>query len=194
MAVMDNQLQDAPNTAQTDAGAAQVAADTAPKVPVKRGTFAQKTSEWPNVTWTWADGEVNTYDVTTFPEEVVRQATLHGFKQKGGDSYASAKSLIEAKGMFQKVMDALATGWTVRTPSAEQEDPVEMLAQAVFNALTEYAKESGKVAPDFDTVLAKVTGAEPAERRNFKKDPKVSYHIAAAKAKSAESPLAAFGM
>lgn len=190
---MDNVIQDAANTPQTDQGAVGTAPAAAGE-PRKRGQFAVKTSEWPNVTWTWADGTVDTFDVTTFPEDVVRQATLHGFKQKGGDSYASAKSLTEAQGMFAKVMDALKSGWTVRVPSAEADDPVEMLAQAVFNALTDYANEQGKVAPDFPTVLAKVQGAEAAERRNFKKDPKVSMHLASAKAKATDNPLAAFGM
>lgn len=156
----------------------------------KRGTYAVKTSEWPIVTWTWADGRTDRVDVTTLPEEVQRQATLHGIKQKGGDSYASAKSLIEAQGMFDKVMDALRQGWTVRIPAGEVEDPIETLASAVHAALTEYAQDTGKIAPDFQTVLAKMTAAEPADRRKYKQDPKVAYHLATLKAKSQESPLA----
>jgi hypothetical protein len=163
----------------------QAPTETALPVDKKlRGVYAKKTSAWPVATWTWADGRIDNIDVTTFPEATRQEAELHGFKQKLGDAYSGAKNVGEAQGDFDKALDALRAGWTSRV-AGEAEDPVEMLAQAVFTALQDYGK-----SPDFATILAKVQGVEPAERRKYKADPKVAYRLAELKAKSTESPLA----
>jgi hypothetical protein len=159
---------------------------TAPvEAPVKaRGVYAKKASAWPNATWTWSDGRVDTVDVSALPEDTQHEATLHGVKQKLGDAYSGAKSLTEAQGMFDKALDALKAGWTSRVSGGEADDPVEMLTQAVFAALQDYGK-----APEFSTILAKVQAADAAERRKYKQDPKVAYRLAEIKAKSQESPI-----
>ncbi len=172
-------------TNETQAVAETVPPTTeAPTTVKSRGVYAKKASAWPNATWTWSDGRVDTVDVSALPEDTQHEATLHGVKQKLGDAYSGAKSLGEAQGMFDKALEALKNGWTSRVSGGEAEDPIEMLTQAVFAALQDYGKQ-----PEFASILAKVQGADAAERRKYKQDPKVAYRLAEIKAKSQESPI-----
>jgi hypothetical protein len=166
-------------------------ADPVDGAPVKpRGVYAKKSSAWPNATWTWSDGRTDVVDVTSFPEDTQHELALHGLKQKLGDAYSGSKTLDDAKGMFDKALDALRQGWTSRASGGEADDPVETLASAVFSALTEYFQAGKCKEPVFAETLAKVQAAEPAERRKYKQDPKVAYFLAELKKRSEESPLA----
>ncbi len=59
------------------------------------------------LTFQWADESTTTVKFDDFSEDIRTRAMQHGFSQKLGDSYSGAKSVTEAKLMFDEVFVAL---------------------------------------------------------------------------------------
>jgi len=164
-----------------------------PETPKKtRGKYATKdVTEYPYVVFKFTDGTSVTWNVETdMTDEDRKQATLHGASQKGGDSYASATNLIEAKAALDKTIAAVKTnGWKARIEGATEE-PAELLAQAIVLALTKDG-----IGPDLGTTLEKVRAADRKQRNAWKSIGAVAGHLADLRGKGAEVNLAAdFGM
>lgn len=84
--------------------------------------YARKTIVFENgkaigVQWNWTDGTTDRIMVDDISDPNRDYAACHGLKQRGGDAYASAETLVEAKAMFTQVKDHLESGsveWTLK--------------------------------------------------------------------------------
>jgi hypothetical protein len=161
----------------------------------KRGKYAVKDTSGATVAFKFSNGTTREIDPAGFSPEVQAAYLKHGISQKHGDSYASAKSVEEAISMFDKSVEQVMTkGFEGRAPGAAKEtESVEMLAQAVFLALTSEAPMGYGKATNLDAVLAQVKAGDASARRSYRNDPKVAYHLAGLKNKGAEI-AAAFGL
>ena len=128
------------------------------------------------VTFQFMDGTSFVYNLNDLSGEMVHRAALHGLSQKGGDSYASADSIEEAKANVREVWANLLNGnWTVRSTGK--------LAEALHRA----------TGLPMDEVLEKLAGKTDAEKKDLRKHPAVKKALAeidmeraAAAAKAAE--------
>jgi hypothetical protein len=149
----------------------------------KRNKWATKdTSEYPYVKWNWSDGTQTVFDVTSMSQDDQNQSTLHGASQKLGDAYSGAKTLEQAKALFDKALETIRTkGFTARV-EGQAEEPVELLAQAVTLAL----QDEG-VQPELADILEQVRNADKKQRSMWKNVDSVAMHLARLR-KHAEQP------
>lgn len=85
-------------------------------------------TEAKTVTFTFDDGNVETFDLSKVSEAMLIQLALHGASQKGGDSYAGAKAatadsdIDPAEWSWEQVRTVIKQlyndEWTVRTPGS----------------------------------------------------------------------------
>ncbi len=134
--------------------------------------------ETKTVSFTFGEGiEPVLFELAKCSPEMITQLALHGFSQKGGDSYASAKSQTEGTeidpaewsraqvaGVVEQVLN---DDWTVRTPgSAQATDLATALAEAVdcevADAIERLAdadkdeKAALRKHPDIAAILARI--------------------------------------
>lgn len=148
----------------------------------KRGKWATKELEFPFVHFKWSDGATTTVDVTSFPEDDQKYATLWGFSQKLGDSYSQVPSLEVAKAKFDKQLATIREkGFTGRV-EGDTEESAELLAQAVHNSFVAAGRPSV-----LNDVLEKVKAADRKQRNAWKSVDTVAFHLAQLR-KHAETP------
>ena len=112
------------------------------------------TVETKSIQFSFGDAGEVTFDLTKCSDEMLTQLALHGASQKGGDSYASAKSATDgtdidpnewALGQCQATIDQIYAGdWSVRRAGGG-------------TSVTDLARALAEVMPD-------VNEAEAAER------------------------------
>lgn len=177
---------------ETTATVAPVDGTTAPAPAApdkKRGKWATKDYvEYPYVKFNWSDGTVTTVDVESFTDDDRKQACLHGFSQKLGDSYSKVTSLEEAKANFDKQLATIREkGFTGRVEGITEE-PAETLAQAIVLSL----QGQGKPAT-MEKILPQVQAADRKQRNVWRQVDSVAFHLARLRKHAEEPNLDAFG-
>ena len=101
--------------------------------------IAKKSIVGDKVVFTWADGTVDTIDPNNYSDAVNKQANLHGYKQKLGDSYAkSGITLSQAKAEFKAVNESLLAGdWNRKGGASSGGIIVEAIARATNKPVEE---------------------------------------------------------
>ena len=127
----------------------------------------------------FANGETVTIDPADFSSGINDHARLHGFSQKLGDSYSSAKSLSEAFAAFEATRQQLLEGDWNRKGGSTGGIWVEALARA-----------TGK---PFETCLEKWNAMDEETRKAVKahkgvKAAKAEIELERAQAKAADAP------
>lgn len=128
------------------------------------------------VRFEFADGEYIQCDVRDLPNDIKDQLVLHGLSQKGGDSYAGAESVKEARVSCQTVVDNLKAGiWA--TKASKGGKIVEALSRATQRP--------------FDECLEKWHGMDEAAQKELRKHPAIKKALAEIEAERAASLAAA---
>lgn len=140
--------------------------------------------EYAGVRFAFVGGETFDLNVSELAENIQKAALIHGLTQKGRDSYAGAKTVEEAKGLFSKVFDNLLKGeWTGRAEGGVREEPVELLAQALLNVQT----AKGVKDLTLEGMLARVKATDPDKRRKIRAIPEVAVELAKLKAEKSKA-------
>lgn len=114
-------------------------------------------------------------DVSTFADVIRARGLVHGIEQKIRDSYAGAKSASEAYGLAQKVVDQLTAGeWNAKGEGRSEEDSIEKLVRAVFNALLGQGKTEGEATAKAESVR----GFDKTKRAAVRSIPAVAVELA----------------
>lgn len=152
--------------------------------------------ETKSVSFEFGDAGTVIFDLSKVSDEMLTQLALHGASQKGGDSYAGAKSATDgteidpnewAKSECQRVIEQIYAGeWTVRRASGGP-------------GVTDLARAIAEVMPDFSEADAaeRLADASKEEKAALRKHPQIKAVLerlraerAAAKAESAEAAAA----
>ncbi len=130
-----------------------------------------------SVTFTFGDGGEAVARLADFSDEIVTQLALHGLSQKGGDSYAGAKSACAendidpeewSKAQVEGVIRQLTDGeWTVRREGGGG-GGVTDLARALAEA----------TGSDLTDAVAKVNDADKDTKAALRKHPAIAAILA----------------
>ena len=117
------------------------------------------------VVWTFANGEVRTFELDKVSPQVQIQLALHGASQKGGDSYAGDETVEDAIKSCEGVINDLYAGnWSTRAVGQSRST---LLAQAIARI----AKQ------DVAAVTAQLEAMEEEKVKAISKHPQVKSMI-----------------
>lgn len=128
------------------------------------------------------DQSVQELDITTLPQDMILRLAIHGALQKGGDSYAGAKSepkpIEFAKESVSEVLKQLReNNWRVTSPGGPR----------ITDLATVFAEINGVTVEE---AVEFVGGLDEAQTKELRNQPKVKAKLAAIVAKRAAEKAA----
>jgi hypothetical protein len=145
-----------------------------------RGNKAKKIVNGSTIEFQFANGKTLAFDTAKAPANVRELATVHGFSQKIGDSYASAETVPEAIENAEAVIAALLAGsWNAGRSAGGVSLVIEAVAR-VYKISAEKAK-------------AKFDSLSEADRGAVTKHPTIKAEMARIRLERAEAAKKSVG-
>lgn len=127
------------------------------------------------LTFAFANGVSRIVNTGELPADITARAIVHGIEQKLRDCYAGAESPDQAVGYFDKVLDSLkANQWNIKGEGKSEEDSIDRLVTALFNALV----ANGKDAETAQAKAESVRTMDKAQRAKVRSIPTVAVELA----------------
>ena len=127
------------------------------------------------LTFAFANGVSRIVNTGELPADITARAIVHGIEQKLRDCYAGAESPDQAVGYFDKVLDSLkANQWNIKGEGKSEEDSIDRLVTALFNALIANGKDEATARTKSESVRT----MDKTQRAKVRSIPAVAVELA----------------